>query len=95
MLSADLHPRWRFVAAPKHRLRRDRQPGVSGSAFGGGGDHALQEVHWISLEDLSQQSNLDPLLNLLTLTVRPESELAVNSQQILASRPDLERRKSW
>ena len=47
-------------------------------------------MHWISLEDLSQQSNLDPLLNLLTLTVRPESELAANSQQILASRPDLD-----
>jgi hypothetical protein len=30
------------------------------------------------------------LLNLLTLPVRPESELAATSQQILASRPDLE-----
>ncbi|QVL53652.1 MAG: DUF2887 domain-containing protein [Cyanobium sp. M30B3] len=49
----------------------------------------LQEVHWISLEELSQQANLDPLLNLLTLPVRPESELAASSQQILASRPDL------
>ena len=50
----------------------------------------LQEVHWISLEELSQQPNLDPLLNLLTLPVRPESELAASSQQILASRPDLD-----
>jgi predicted transposase YdaD len=49
----------------------------------------LQEVHWISLEELSQQANLDPLLNLLTLPVRPESELAASSQQILASRPEL------
>jgi predicted transposase YdaD len=49
----------------------------------------LNEVHWISLEALSQQPNLDPLLNLLTLPVRPESELAASSQQILASRPDL------
>ena len=51
----------------------------------------LQEVHWISLEELSQQANLDPLLNLLTLPVRPESELATSSQQILASRPDLDK----
>jgi predicted transposase YdaD len=49
----------------------------------------LNEVHWISLEELSQQPNLDPLLNLLTLPVRPESELAASSRQILASRPDL------
>ena len=50
----------------------------------------LQQVHWISLEELSQQPNLDPLLNLLTLPVRPESELAASSQQILARRPDLD-----
>ena len=49
----------------------------------------LNEVHWISLEALSQEANLDPLLILLTLPVRPESELAASSQQILASRPDL------
>ena len=41
------------------------------------------------LEALSQQPDLDPLLNLLTLPVRPESELAASSQQILARRPDL------
>jgi predicted transposase YdaD len=51
----------------------------------------LAEVHWISLEALSQQPDLDPLLNLLTLPVRPESELAASSQQILASRPDLDK----
>ena len=50
----------------------------------------LDEVYWISLEELSQQPDLDPLLNLLTLPVRPESELAASSQQILASRPDLD-----
>jgi hypothetical protein len=49
----------------------------------------LQEVCWHSLEELSQRPGLDPLLNLLTLPVRPESELAESSQQILASRPDL------
>ena len=45
---------------------------------------------WINLEELSQQTDLDPLLNLLTLPVRPESELAASSQQILARRPDLD-----
>ena len=50
----------------------------------------LEEVRSISLEALSQQADLDPLLNLLTLPVRPESELAATSQQILASRPDLD-----
>ena len=56
-----------------------------------------QQVVWLNLEELScQQPNLDPLLNLLTLPVRPEIELAASSQQILARRPDLKpRRKSW
>jgi len=49
----------------------------------------LGEVHWISLGELSKQPELDPLLNLLTLPVRPESELAASSRQILASRPEL------
>ena len=49
----------------------------------------LEEVHWISLEELSRQPNLDPLLNLLTLPVRPESELPSNSRQVVARRPDL------
>ena len=30
-----------------------------------------QQVVWLSLEELSQQPNLDPLLNLLTLQLRP------------------------
>ena len=50
----------------------------------------LQQVVWLSLEELSSRPQLDPLLNLLTLPVRPESELAASSQQILASRPDLD-----
>ena len=49
-----------------------------------------QQVVWLNLEELSQVPNLDPLLNLLTLPVRPENELAASSQQILASRPDLD-----
>jgi hypothetical protein len=50
-----------------------------------------QQVMWLNLEELSQQPDLDPLLNLLTLPVRPESELAASSQQILARRPDLDK----
>ena len=49
-----------------------------------------QQVVWLSLEELSCRPQLDPLLNLLTLPVRPESELAASSQQILARRPDLD-----
>ena len=48
-----------------------------------------QQVVKLSLEALSQKRNLDPLLNLLTLPVRPETELPASSQQILARRPDL------
>jgi predicted transposase YdaD len=35
------------------------------------------------------QADLDPLLSLLTLPVRPEAELQASSQQILDRRPDL------
>jgi hypothetical protein len=49
----------------------------------------LQQVAWLNLEELSRRTPLDPLLNLLTLPIRPERELAASSQQILASRPDL------
>jgi predicted transposase YdaD len=49
----------------------------------------LDGVVWLSLEELGQQSDLDPLLNLLTLPVRPEAELQVSNQQILELRPDL------
>jgi predicted transposase YdaD len=56
-----------------------------------------QQVDWINLEELSQQPSLDPLLNLLTLPIRPESELQTSSREILASRPDLDNqtRRSW
>ncbi|MCT0217070.1 DUF2887 domain-containing protein [Synechococcus sp. CS-1330] len=39
-----------------------------------------QQVDWINLEELSQQPSLDPLLNLLTLPIRPESELQTSSR---------------
>jgi len=38
---------------------------------------------------LGQQADLDPLLALLALPVRLESELVASSQQILVRRPDL------
>jgi len=49
----------------------------------------LDGVMWLSLERMSRQSDLDPLLNLLTLPVRPEAELQLTTQQILERRPDL------
>ena len=48
-----------------------------------------QQVCWLSLEELSREPDLDPLLNLLTLPTRPKSELEGSTRQILASRPDL------
>ena len=49
----------------------------------------LDGVIWLSLEELGQQADLDPLLALLTLPVRPEAELQASTQQILELRPDL------
>ena len=46
-------------------------------------------VIWLSLEELGQQADLDPLLALLTLPVRPEAQLKVSTPQILERRPDL------
>jgi len=46
-------------------------------------------VVWLSLGELGHQPGLDPLLNLLTLPVRPEAELQLTTQQILERRPDL------
>ena len=46
-------------------------------------------VVWLSLEELSQQADLDPWLTLLTLPVQPEAELKRSTQQILGPRPDL------
>ena len=49
----------------------------------------LSGVIWLSLEELGQQADLDPLLTLLTLPVRPEEQLKVSTPQILELRPDL------
>jgi predicted transposase YdaD len=49
----------------------------------------LDGVIWLSLEELGHQADLNPLLALLTLPVRPEAELVPSSQQILVRRPDL------
>jgi predicted transposase YdaD len=46
-------------------------------------------VIWVSLEELGQKDELDPLLNLLTLPVLLEPQLQRSSQQILERRPDL------
>ena len=46
-------------------------------------------VNWLSLEELGQQADLDPLLALITLPVRPEAELKVSTPRILERRPDL------
>ena len=47
-------------------------------------------MHWISLEVLDQQENLDAAVDLLTLPVRSEQELTERCRRILASRRDLE-----
>ena len=49
----------------------------------------LDGVIWLSLEELGQQADLDPLLALLTLPVRPEAQLKISTPQILERRPDL------
>jgi predicted transposase YdaD len=49
----------------------------------------LDGVHWLSLNELGLQPDLDPLLNLLTLPVRPEAQIPAATQQILQQRPDL------
>lgn len=49
----------------------------------------LQQVHTLSLEELGQQPDLDPLLNLITLPVRPEAEL----NRLYADIQRLEQRK--
>lgn len=48
-----------------------------------------RQVRALSLEELSHQKDLDPMLALLTLPVRPEAELQASTQQILERRPDL------
>jgi hypothetical protein len=49
----------------------------------------LDGVIWLSLEELGQQADLDPMLSLLTLPMRPVAELKASTQQILECRPDL------
>ena len=49
----------------------------------------LDDVVWLSLEELGQQADLDPLLALLALPVRSDAVLVASSQQILVRRPDL------
>jgi predicted transposase YdaD len=49
----------------------------------------MDDVIWISLEELGQLEELDPLLNLLTLPVLLEPQLQRSSQLILERRPDL------
>jgi predicted transposase YdaD len=46
-------------------------------------------VIWLSLEELGQQADLDPLLSLLTLPVQPEAQLKRSTQQILVHHPEL------
>jgi predicted transposase YdaD len=50
----------------------------------------LEQVHWISLEELGQQENLNAAVDLLTLPVRSEQELGERCRRILANRRDLE-----
>ena len=82
-----LHPKVRHlqvvVVVPHHRLnlgpaRLPRQLQL-----------VMSEVIWVSLEELGQKDELDPLLNLLTLPVLLEPQLQRSSQQILERRPDL------
>lgn len=49
----------------------------------------LAGVHWLSLEELGQQPELDPLVSLLTLPVLPRPEIPGSTEQILQPRPDL------
>ena len=49
----------------------------------------LASVHWLSLEELSQQPGLDPLVGLLTLPVLPKLDIRDATKRILQPRPDL------
>jgi hypothetical protein len=58
------------------------------------GASVRSRIVWAWRPPLSRQApqpSLDPLLNLLTLPIRPESELQTSSREILASRPDLDK----
>ena len=80
-----LHPRiehWRVVVITPHR-RLSLGPVTPLRSF-------LEQVHWVSLDELGQQDNLDAAIDLLTLPVRPEPELGERCRRILESRQDLE-----
>jgi len=80
-----LHPRiehWRVVVITPHQ-RLQLGPVMPLRGF-------LEQVHWVSLEELGRQENLDATVDLLTLPVRSEPELGERCRRILASRRDLE-----
>jgi predicted transposase YdaD len=80
-----LHPRiehWRVVVITPHQ-RLQLGPVMPLRGF-------LVQVHWVSLEELGEQENLDAAVDLLTLPVRSEPELGERCRRILASRRDLE-----
>ena len=80
-----LHPRiehWRVVVITPHR-RLSLGPVTPLRSF-------LEQVQWVSLDELGQQENLDAAIDLLTLPVRPEPELGERCRRILESRRDLE-----
>jgi len=80
-----LHPRiehWRVVVITPHQ-RLQLGPVMPLRGF-------LEQVHWVSLEELGVQENLDAAVDLLTLPVRSEQELGERCRRILASRRDLE-----
>ena len=80
-----LHPRiehWSVVVITPHQ-RLQLGPVLPLRGF-------LAQVQWVSLEELGQQENLDAAVDLLTLPVRSEPELADRCRRILASRRDLE-----
>ncbi|MCX5966526.1 MAG: hypothetical protein NTV57_02560 [Cyanobacteria bacterium] len=49
--------------------------------------HFLDQVIWLNLEELGRRQPLDPLVDLLTLPVRPEAELSVHCRGILPRDP--------
>jgi predicted transposase YdaD len=80
-----LHPHiehWRVVVITPHR-RFNLGPFLPLRSF-------LEQVQWVSLEELGQQENLDAAVDLLTLPVRSEPELGQRCRRILESRQDLE-----
>jgi hypothetical protein len=80
-----LHPRiehWRVLVITPHR-RFNLGPVLPLRCF-------REQVHWLSLDGLGQQDNLDAAIDLLTLPVRPEPELGPRCRRILERRRDLE-----